>query len=68
MNVDSASGEPKPKPKGLLGTVLQFLWIVSSMRIDGKYSRAQFFDDSGNLILSPTVLITGKLKQLKDIL
>lgn len=66
VNVDSATGEMKPEQKGLLGIILRFLWIVLAMRISGKYRSSQLFNESGVLIVTPSVLTTEELKELKD--
>ena len=66
VNVDSAYGQPKPQPKGLPGTIWRFLLIVLSMRITGGYRRSALFDDAGTLIVSPTILSSEQLKQLKS--
>lgn len=66
VNVASAYGEPKPEQKGLFGTILRFIGIVLPMRISGQYRKSPFFDDSGNPIVSTTVLSREERKQLKS--
>ena len=65
VNTSSATGEPKPKQRGLLGVMLRFLWIVLSMRIGGRYKNSQLFNESGSPIVRPTVLTAEELKGLK---
>jgi len=68
VNVDSATGEPKPKQKGLPGMVVRFLWIILSMRIGGKYRKSPFFTDSGEPVVSPVILSIEEFKNLKNTL
>lgn len=65
VNVSSASGDPKPKQKGLFGTILRFIWIVLPMRISGQYRGTPFFDAQGKAIVEPTVLTAEERKALK---
>lgn len=65
VNVDSAIGEPKPVQKGFFGVILRFVWMVLSMRISGKYRGSQLFNQSGDPIVSPTVLTSEERKALK---
>jgi len=67
VNVDSATGDPKPKPKGFLGTILRFLWIILSTRIGGTYKKSPLFDESGELIVNPTVLTAEERRALKAV-
>ena len=68
VNVDSATGESKPKQKGLPGMVVRFLWIILSMRIGGKYRKSPFFTDSGEPVVSPVILSDEEFKNLKNTL
>lgn len=68
VNVDSATGEPKPKQKGLAGMMVRFLWILLSMRMGGKYRKSPFFTDSGEPVVSPVILRGEALKNLKNTL
>ena len=65
VNVDSAMGEPKPKQKGLLGTLMRFFWMIIAMRLSGKYKKSQLFTASGELVVAPTVLTTQERRNLK---
>ncbi len=66
VNTNAATGEPKPKPKGLLGAILRFLWIVLSTRIGGRYRKSELFNESGAPIVRPTVLTAEELGRLKS--
>jgi hypothetical protein len=66
VNTNAATGNPKPKPNGLLGSILRFLWIVLSTRITGQYRKSELFDESGVPIARPTVLAAEKLGRLKS--
>lgn len=66
VNTDSATGEPKPKQRGLLGAMLRFLWIVLSTLIGGRYKNSQLFNESGSPIVRPTVLTAEEHKGLKS--
>jgi hypothetical protein len=68
VNVNAATGEPKPEQKGLLGATLRFLWIILSMRIGGQYKKSELFNESGKLIVSPTVLTAEERGVLKKTL
>ena len=68
VHADSAEGSPKPKQKGFFGVVLRFLWIVLSMRISGKYRDSQLFNQSGDPIVTPTILTSEERKDLKSAL
>lgn len=65
VNTGSATGELKPKQRGLLGTMLRFLWIVLSNRIGGRYRKSQLFNESGVPVVHPTVLSAEELEDLK---
>ena len=65
VNVHSATGSPKPKQKGLSGTVLRFLWIIGVTRITGKYRQSPLFNASGDLIVKPTILTREEREHLK---
>lgn len=64
VNTDTAIGEPKPKPNGLFGSILRFLWIVLSTRISGRYRKSELFNESGAPIVRPTILTTEELGRL----
>jgi hypothetical protein len=66
VNTNAATGNPKPKPNGLLGSILRFLWIVLSTRITGQYRKSELFDESGAPIARPTVLAAEELGRLKS--
>lgn len=68
VNTESATGEPKPVPRGLLGVVLRFLKIVLSARIAGRYRKSQLFNESGAPVAHPAVLSAEELKALKGAL
>lgn len=66
VNTNAATGNPKPKPNGFLGSILRFLWIVLSTRITGQYRKSELFDESGAPIARPTVLAAEELGRLKS--
>jgi hypothetical protein len=65
VNTGSATGEPKPKPNGLLVSILRVLWIVVSSRVSGRYRKSALFTESGAPIVSPIILTAEELERLK---
>lgn len=65
VHVESATGEPKPKAKGLFGAGLRFLKIVIPMRIGKRYRDSELFDESGAPIARPVVLTSQEIDELK---
>ncbi len=66
VNVDSATGEPKPRRRGMLGTIIRFLGIVLSSRIGKRFRESQLFNEAGEPIVCPTVLTAEEVKDLKN--
>ncbi len=66
VNTDTATGEPKPKSNGLFVSILRFLWIVLSTRVNGRYRKSELFNESGAPIVRPTVLTAEELGRLKS--
>ncbi len=64
VNVDSATGSPKPQQQGLPGVFWRFAVIILSARFRGRYLESEFFDESGSLIVAPTILTREERKAL----
>ncbi|HRQ63489.1 MAG TPA: DUF6151 family protein [Xanthomonadaceae bacterium] len=65
VNTGTATGQPKPRPKGFVGAVLRFLWIVLSTRTNGRSRQSELFTETGSPIVRPTVLAAEELARLK---
>lgn len=66
VHAGSALGNPKPKPRGLVGVVARTLWIVYSNLVAGRYRTSPLFDESGSPRTSPHVLKPEELAELKN--
>ena len=57
VNVESAIGEDKPKPAGVLSGTLRIIGMMLKARIDGSYKQNPFFRvESGAPVVTPKVL------------
>lgn len=66
VNVASAIGTPKPEQQRLFSTILRFIWIILSARVGGTYRRSPFFNQDGDLVVSPRILTTEERRALKS--
>ena len=67
VHTESAKGEPKPKPIGMLAGVSRAIAGILKARIDGSYKRTPFFiPASGEPVATPKVLDGRELEGVKD--
>ena len=60
-NTQGATGDPKPKARGIGRTILWFVSTVLKARIDGSYRRTPFFlPEQGTPIVTPRVLSSAE--------
>lgn len=67
LNTDTALGQTKPKQKGLLGVIARFIWIIATNRINGRYKKSPLFNSSGLPRVTPKILGTDELDNLKRV-
>lgn len=65
VNVDAATGTPKPEQTGLAGTILRFIGMIISAYIHGRYKRSPLFTPTGEPVAPVTVLSREQRKALK---
>ncbi|GGD73976.1 hypothetical protein GCM10011357_31280 [Lacimicrobium alkaliphilum] len=65
VNVDSATGTPKPGQKGLFGTVLRFIAMIISARVGNRYKQSPLFTREGEPVAPVTTLSREQRKTLK---
>lgn len=66
FNASTARGNPKPRQRGVAGTIFRFVRIVLASRILGRYKRSPLYTSAGELIVQPRVLTALELQNLKD--
>ena len=66
VNTGSATGDPKPKQKGIFGTIIRFIRIILPTRISGNYRKSQLFNESSEPIAAPVIISAEQLNVLKN--
>ncbi|WP_026103051.1 DUF6151 family protein [Pseudanabaena sp. PCC 6802] len=67
VNTESAIGENKPKPAGVLSGTLRAIGMMLKARFDGRYKQTPFFVmESRTPIVVPKVLNAEELKNVKN--
>jgi hypothetical protein len=66
VNTHSATGDPKPKSRGMAATVAWLIPVMIKARIDGGYKKTPFFNiDSGAPVAQPKVLSAEEWSRIK---
>ncbi len=66
FNTGKAIGDPKPKQRGLVGTILRFARIVLVSRILGRYKKSPLYTSTGTPVAAPRTLTADELQRLKS--
>lgn len=65
VNTDSALGDPRPRKRGLAGTIGRFLVMTAKDRVSGRYRRSPLFTREGRPVADPQLLDRATVDTLK---
>lgn len=65
VNVAEALGEPKPTSRGAIKIFLKIFAMILPGRLAGRFKHIPFFSNAGTPIVTPKVLDTAELEQLR---
>lgn len=65
VHTANALGDPKPRPRGLLGVIVRGVALAAGNRVSGRYRGSPLFDEAGAPKATPRILEPEVLQSLK---